>query len=65
MLLLSLSRSTAKAGQEEHSVDSIFTTITNVLEVTTGGEITSCTHREKNVHVVTSKFVTNQVLNVR
>ena len=39
---LSLRSSTASAGQVEHSVERIFSTITNVFILITGGEITNC-----------------------
>ena len=44
---LSLRSSTASAGQVEHSVERIFSTITNVFILITGGEITNCGGAER------------------
>lgn len=35
---LSFSKSTANSGQEAHNVESIFRTVTNTLELITGGD---------------------------
>ena len=42
-VLLSLSSSTASGGQAAHRLDIIRNTVTNVLELMTGGDTTNCT----------------------
>lgn len=44
---LKFKSSTAIIGQQEQSVDNIFTTITNIFELMTGGDMISCQGRQQ------------------